>query len=182
MSHMTLRNTTDFIAQYLVMKGDQVVARIPGIGPNAQMKVPTNNVYQVVATAIIEGNTYTSAPLDVTGATGFKAQVIQVQAQGTYEFDVVETASLNASQLQFQKTCLMPVTFKILKNGQVLQSVVVSGDFKMKTVNIGDTYSIFAIINGVTTDTVSTTNPRAIITAITDDTIMEHDYFTLVVG
>ena len=182
MSYMTFHNKTDYIAQYVVMKGEQVVARLPGIPSNAKIQVPTDSAYQVVATAIVAGNTHITAPLDVNGATGFKAQVIQLRAQGSYGFDMVETPSLNAGQLQFQKTCLMPVTFQILMNGHVLQSVVVTDDFKTKALDIGDTYSIFAVINGITIDTVSTTDPGATITAIADDTIMEYGYFTLVVG
>ncbi len=182
MSYMTFRNKTGYIAQYVVTKGEQVVARIPGIPPNAQMQVPTDNTYQVEATAVIDGNTYITAPLDVSGATGFRAQVIQAPTQDTYAFEMVEIPSLNPGQLQFQKTCLGPVSFTILLNGRVLQSVQVVDDFSMKTLEISDTYSIYAIVNGITTDTISTTDPSAVITAITGDTTLDHGYFTLTVG
>ncbi len=179
MSALTLRNHTDWTTQYVVRRGDQVIARLPGLVPGAQLQVPTTAVYQVVATTVIEGNTYTSAPLEVTGAAGFLARVRQVVAQGTYEFEVIELSSTRPDELQFRKTSLSPVTFSISRNGVVLQNVVVANSFEMVTLNIGDTYSIYAVINGVTTDTVTTTNPAATITAIADTSDLEFGYFTL---
>lgn len=182
MSFLTLRNHTAYIAQFVVSRGQQVIARIPGLAPGAQLQVPTAAVYQVVATTVIEGNTYTSAPLEVTGAAGFLAQVRQDVVQGTYEFEVVETPSTRPDQLQFRKTSLSPVTFTIARNGVMLQTLVVANSFQMVTLNIGDTYSIFAVINGVTTDTVTTTDPDATITAIADTSNLKFGYVTLQVG
>lgn len=181
MSHLTLRNTTAYVAQYVVLNGQQVIARLPGLMPNAQMAVPTGHTYQVVATTVIDGNTYTSAPLDVSGAAAFLAQVRQVYAQGTYEFEVVELPSTRPDQLQFQKTNLAPVSFTISKDGVSLQTVVVSNSFDVQVLDIGDTFYVYAVINGVTTDAVTTTNPNAVITAQNDDGTLEFGYFTLVV-
>lgn len=182
MSFLILRNNTAFIAQFVVSRGQQVIARIPGLAPGAQLQVPTAAVYQVVATTVIEGNTYTSAPLEVTGAAGFLAQVRQHAAQGTYQFEAVQVASTRPDELQFRKTSLSPVTFTIARNGVMLQTLVVANSFQMVTLNIGDTYSIFAVINGVTTDTVTTTDPDATITAIADTSGLEFGYVTLQVG
>lgn len=182
MSHLTLRNTTAYVAQFVVLNGQQVIARLPGLMPNAQLVVPTGHTYQVVATTVIDGNTYTSAPLDVSGPAAFLAQVRQVYAQGTYEFEVVELPSTRPDQLQFQKTSLAPVSFTISKDGVPLQTVVVGNSFDVQTLTIGDTFYVYAVINGVTTDTVTTTNPNAVITAQNDDGTLEFGYFRLVVG
>ncbi|WOS41150.1 hypothetical protein [Xanthomonas rydalmerensis] len=182
MKNMTLRNNTKYVAQFVVTKGQQVVARIPGIEPNSSMLVPTDNAYEVTATAVIDGNTYISAPLQVSGPTGFLAQVLQVRAQGTYEFNVVEVPSLNPSQLQFQKTCLSPVTFTITKNKRPLQSVVVNDSFEVQSLDISDTYYVYAVVNGVTTDTLTTSNPESTITASTDSSDLERGYATLDLG
>lgn len=179
MSHLTLRNTTAYVAQYVVLNGQQVIARLPGLMPHAQLVVPTGHTYQVVATTVIDGNTYTSAPLDVSGPAAFLAQVRQVYAQGTYEFEVVELPSTRPDQLQFQKTSLAPVSFTISKDGVPLQTVVVSNSFEVQTLDIGDTFYVYAVINGVTTDTVTTTNPNAVITAQNDDGTLEFGLFTL---
>jgi hypothetical protein len=179
MSSMSILNKTTFIAQFVIRKGEQIIARLPGIAPGASMTVPTDDSYQVTAMAVIDGNTYTSAPMDVSGPTGFLAQVIQVRAQGTYEFNVVETPSHAPNQLQFQKTCLSPVTYTIAKNGKALQTVVVRDSFETVTLDISDTFYIYAVVNGVTTDTVVTTNPSATVTAVQDTSDLEYGYYSL---
>lgn len=182
MSFLTFLNETKWIVQYVVRRGEQVIARLPGLAPGAQLQVPDTNIYQVTATTVIAGNTYTSAPVQVTGGAGFIAEVRQSSAQGTYELEVVQVASSRPDQLQFQKTSLSPVTFAISRDGVLLQSVVVPNSFEIRTLDIADTYSIYAVINGITTGTVSTTNPAATITAVADTSSLEDGYFTLVVS
>jgi hypothetical protein len=179
MSALTFLNTTPYIAQFVVFKGEQIVARLPGIAPNAQLQVPSDDTYQVTASTILEGNTYTSAPATVSGAMGFVAQVKQNNVQGTYDFEMKVEASNSADQMVFQKTTINPVTFSISKNGVLLQNVVVQNSFLVKTLQIGSTYSMYAVINGVTTDTTQTNNPNAVITAQLDNTDLESGYFTL---
>jgi len=179
MNNMTLYNHTKSITQFVVKKGEQIIARIPGIAPGASMQVPTDNKFEVTAMAVIDGNTYTSAPMDVSGSCGFLAQVLQVKAQGTYEFNVVEIASRSPSQLQFQKTCISPVTFTITKNKKPLQIVVVGDAFEVQTVDISDTFYVYAVVNGVTTETFVTNNPAATIVATVDDSDLEYGYATL---
>lgn len=182
MSALTLRNHTDWIAQYVVHRGDQVIARLPGLAPGAQLQVPTTAVYQVVATTVIDSNTYASAPLEVTGAAGFLARVRQVEPQGTYVFEVVEVPSSRPDQLQFQQASVSPVAFTLSKDGVWLQNVVVANRFQMQAFDIGDTFSVYAVVNGVTTDTVWTTDPDATITVVADASTLEQGYFTLEVG
>lgn len=179
MSSITLRNNTKYVAQYVVKKGQQVIARIPGIEPNAQMTIPTNETFEVVATAVIDGNTYTSAPQDVQGSTGFLAQILQVPAQGTYEFDVQEVASKTPNALEFQKTCLSAVTFTITKDGKPLQNVVVKDGFMTQTLDISDTFYVYAVVNGVTTAVTTFTNASAVVTANTDTSDLENGYVSL---
>lgn len=69
MRQLTLRNHAAYIAQLVAFNGGQMVTRIPGVAPVAQVP-PTTSAYQVRASAVIVGNTHTSAPIDVTGATG----------------------------------------------------------------------------------------------------------------
>ena len=179
MSVLTFLNTTGYIAQFVVNKGDQVVARLPGIKSNASMNVPTDDTYTVTASTILDGNTYTSAPSVVSGAACFVARVLQSNVQGTYDFELLQEASTSADEMVFQKTTIGPVTFNISKDGVYLQSVVVPDSFRSVSLAIGNTYSMYAVINGVTTDTVQTTNPNATITALLDTSDLESGYFTL---
>jgi hypothetical protein len=182
MSHLTLSNTTSYIAQFVVSRSQQVIARVPGLAPGAQLQVPVTDDYTVVATTVIDGNTYTSAPLNVTGAASFLAQVRQDAAQGTYVFEVVEAPSTRPDELQFQKTTLGPVAFTLSRNGVLLQSVVVTDSFRTKTLETAEEFMIYAIVNGITTAPVMTTNPDATITAVVDTSTLDEGYFTLVVS
>ncbi|SMC19069.1 hypothetical protein SAMN02745857_00630 [Andreprevotia lacus DSM 23236] len=182
MSQITLHNQTAYIAQYIINKGQQIIARLPGLAPQATLSVPVEHIYEVVATTIVDGNTYTSAPATISGATSFLAQIKQNAQQGTYDFEMVVGPSSKGDELQFQKTTLAPVTFTISENGRALQSIVVTDSFMVQTLQISDTYSIYAVINGVTTDTVTTNNPNATVSAVTDTTDLAPGYFTLVVS
>jgi hypothetical protein len=179
MSALTFLNSTNYVAQFVARRGDQVIARLPGIAPGARLSVPTAESFEVAASTILNGNTYTSAPVAVNGATHFLAQVKQVPAQGTYQFEVVTTPSSAANQMQFEKTSLGPVTFQIMQRGVPLQSIVVADSFTLVTLEISDVYSIYAVINGVTTDSVTTSNPNATITAVAETSDMEFGYYTL---
>lgn len=182
MSTMTFTNQTSFAAQFVVKKGDQVVARLPRVEHGAMLSLPLNDSFDIVASTVLDGNTYTSAPATVSSATRFLAQVKQEVNQGTYRFEMVTTASSSTLEMQFEKTCLNPVTFSISQNGVPLQYVVVPNSFELVTLAIGDTYSIYAVINGVTTDIATTSNPDAHVTAVADTTDLEAGYFTLVIS
>lgn len=177
---ITLLNITDFDAEYVVRKGQLIVAHLPAITPNASLSVPTDNLYEVIATTLIEGNTYISAPISDSDNRGFLAQVRQERVQGTYEFDVVYFPSHVPDHLVFQKTCLSPVTFVIRKDGKPLQSVVVDSIAENKVLDISNTFHIYAVINGVTTATLTTNNPNATITATNDSSDLEAGYYSLV--
>lgn len=180
---ITLRNSTDYIAQFVIKKGGLVIARLPGLAPQAQIDVPTNNTYTVIASTILDDNTYTSAPSEINSGPesgqSFLAQVLQNQAQGTYEFNVEVSPSPVANQMIFQKTCLNPVTFSVQQENRTLQNVVVSDSFSAVSLSIDDTYHVYAIINGITTETFSTSSASATITAIDDSSSSGAGYFTL---
>lgn len=52
----------------------------------------------------------------------------------------------------------------------------------METLALDDTFHVYAVVNGITTATVTTTNPDATITSIVDTSQMERGYFTLEVS
>ena len=182
MSTLTLLNQTRFVAQYVVMKGEQIIARLPGIEPGAQISIPTNATYEVIATTVIDGNTYTSAPQSVQRSMGFVARVLQVRGQGTYVFDVQQIRNEAVNKLTFQKTCLSPVTFTISKDGVAVQNVVVPDSFQVESLDISDIFYVYAVVNGVTTETYEFANPNATITAVTDDSVLDNGYVSLVVS
>lgn len=182
MSALNFRNQTPYVAQFVVKKGQLVMARLPGVEPQAELHMPSDDVYSVVATTLIDGNTYSTAPVTATGPMEFLAQIKQNVKQGIYEFQMLMEPSSRADQMMFEKTTVGPVTFTILKNGTPVQSVVVSNSFMPEALTINDSYSVYAVINGITTETVQTTNPNAAITAVVDNTEIEAGYFMLTVA
>ncbi|WP_248744874.1 hypothetical protein [Pseudomonas sp. MWU12-2037] len=165
---ITLLNQTRYPAIYLVLKDQKVIVRQLDVNPHARAIIPVDDIYEVSATTLIDGNTYTSAPMTASGGMGFLAQVLQSPSQEAYDFDMVMFQNVAPNQLAFQKTCLNPVTFTISKNGKPLQNIVVTSSFQTQTLDISNTFSIHAVINGVTTDEVTTSNPKATVTAVND--------------
>jgi hypothetical protein len=182
MSALTFRNQTLYIAQFVAKQGELIMARLPGVEPQAELHVQADDEYSVVATTMIEGNTCSTAPATVTGPVQLLAQVTQNAAEGTYEFEMLTEPSPQADQIMFQKTTIGPVTFTLFKNGAAVQSVVVQDSFKTESLTINGSYSAYAVINGITTETVQTTNPNAVITAVVDNSEFEPGYFSLTVA
>lgn len=166
MNAFRITNQTPFPAYFVLARGQQIIARLSDVAAGASIEVPAQQKFSVVASTILGGNSYTTAPQVFSGASGFLAQVRQQAQHGALNFELISLPSSQANQLQFQKTSLAPVSFILSDAQQELQTVVVSNSFQMTSLNIADTYSIYAVINGVTTDTLSTDNPAATISAV----------------
>ena len=182
MPFLSLQNHTRFPVVFVVKKGERTIARTPPTAPGAILRVPDTQTCTVVAATVIEGNTYTSAPITVTGPAGFLARVLQHTPQGTYLFEMQELPPHGPDRLEFQTTTLSPVTFTISNNGIHLQAVIVNDAFKIVSLSLADTFSIYAIINGVTTEVIQTGDPDAVVTAIEDTSDLEHGCYMLVIG
>lgn len=182
MSALTLTNNTSYTAQYLIHRGGLALARLPGVAPGATLSVPEVEDFAITASTLLDGNIYTSAPVTANGATRFLAQVVQAIPQSVYVFEVVTGPSTASNQMQFEKTSLNPVTFQIMHQGIPVQDVVVVDSFEMVTMDISEVYSIYAVINGITTDSVTTSNPNATVTAVSETSDTGFGYFTLVVS
>ena len=179
---ITLMNQTNYVAQFVVCQGELIINKYIELAPEAMLEVPTGWTAEIHAVTMIEGNTYTSATTTVTGPAGFLAQTKQIQQQDSYEFEVVEVAYTAPNELQFQQTCRSPVVFNISINGKPQQAVVVDNSFTIKSVNIGTTYSIYAVINGITTEVAQTSNHAATVTAIVDTSVFEQGFYSLLVS
>lgn len=182
MQKITILNQTNHGAQFFIRKGAQVIARLPSIAPGGTAVISTDDHFEVVATTMLDGNTYTSPPMVVQGSMSFLARILQIAAQGTYDFNVQQSPSTAANTLTFEKSCTGPVTFTISKNGMAMQNVVVSNSFEMQTLDVGDTYYAYAVVNGITTQTVEFVNPESTITASIDDAAVAPGYVVLKVS
>lgn len=170
---ITLLNTTSFDAHFRVMKGEQVVTSVLAIPQNASVQIRTGNQYTVTASTTIDGNVYTSAPMSVEGNAGFLAQVIQDKLQQTATFNVVNTANASLTELQFERTCLADVLFTISRDGKPLQNIVLRDSVMQSTLTLSENWSISAVINGITTGTVTTGDMNARIRATQGDSMVD---------
>jgi hypothetical protein len=162
MSNVTLRNGTAVPVEFVVAIEDHVLGR-PYVERGCQAAVPTN-LYQVTAATLLEGNRYMTAPVDVSPGTGFLARILQRFQQGTYEF-TLSVFGAPPGVFIFEKATIGPVTFTIVKLGIVSDSVVVTNAFLHKTVVLDvDTYSVVALVKGVVTASVVTTDLNATVT------------------
>ncbi|WMS87014.1 hypothetical protein [Pleionea litopenaei] len=177
--NITLINDTAYVAQFVVRKGDQVIARIPGVEPKGKIQVPTADSYQVRATTILNKNTYQTAPKSANPGDKFLAQVLQISDQGTYDFQIVEGAGSKPDSMEFESTTNTPVIFNVMKDGKPLQSVTVSDNFNSESLYVGSNFYIYAVINGVTTATLNTNDGSAVISAENNTSALEADYFHL---
>jgi hypothetical protein len=175
---LTLANKSTSIAQFIVYKGQQIICKLPGVAPGGSVGIPTDDTYEVYATTTFKGNLYTSAPVSVDGSMVFTARVRQSRAEGSYSFVLETSPSAAADTLQFEKTCLNPVTFTILKDSVPLQSIVVKDTFTDISLDITETYSVYAVCEGITTDTVVTSNPQATLTLTASNSWLESGYAT----
>jgi hypothetical protein len=162
---MTLRNDTFYPATFQVKKGGVVIARMPAIVHGAAVQIPTSEAYTVVASTVIDGNTYTSAPISFFGAACFVARVLQHGAQSTYQFEMVQAPPRSADHLEFQNTTRAPVTFILSHAGIWLQTVVARDAFDTVSIPLTGGYTVYAVINGITTDLLQTDDPDAVIAA-----------------
>ena len=178
-SAITLLNTTKHPAQIKVTKGDLVIVFMPSLKPGQTVVVPTTDTYDVVASTTIDGNTYSSAPMTVTSATSFLARVVQDYSQGTYVFDVQQSSSTDSSQMQFQSSWRDTVTFTLSKDGKTLQNVVCADAFNMQLLQLGDTFTFQAIVDGVTTDIQESDDPNTVCTAVNDTTMRNAGFYTI---
>lgn len=179
---ITLFNSTKVSAQYLVLKGDQIVASLPATAAGGSVTIPTDNIYTVSAQTTIDSNVYTSAQTKVNSGVGFRAEIKQDFVQQTYVFEMVEIPASKPNQLEFEKTCKSDVIFTIYKDGKPLQPVALTNAFLKTALALSDTYSISAIIDGITTDTITTTNSNATINAVYDTATGFEGYVTLVLN
>lgn len=168
MSALRLSNQTHFPAYFVISRGQQIIARLPNLNAGASAEIPTQQVFNVTASTIINGATLTTAAQSFEGAAGFLAQVRQNIREGHLEFELISVPPRQPNQVQFQKTSLAPVSFTLSANNHYLQTVVVSNSYQLISLDLADTYSIYAVINGVTTELVSTSDPSAAIDAVVD--------------
>ena len=168
MSAFTALNTTTFPGMLVINKGvpggpSNMFGRVAVAASGGTAIIPTTESYAVIASITMEdGNTYTSSPMTLpNGCQNLTAQMLVTG--GTFTFQVLTAAGTTPNQFTLVNTCRQPVTFNITatpaspQGVPILTSAVVVNQLDTVGVSTVETYTFQGIINGITTETLTTT-------------------------
>jgi hypothetical protein len=163
--------------EFRLSQGNHQIARI-GVHAGGQASIPTTTNYQVQAYTSMGDFSLTSNTLsfNATSAT-LLAQVLT--EDGFYDFRLVQSPGSQPSALVCENTWRNPVQFKITQPGTPVQIVTVVDEHNNTTVSTAQQWQCYAIANGITTQTVTITDPNATITLTPDN---DDESFTLTVS
>jgi hypothetical protein len=153
--------------EFRLSQGSNQIARI-GVASGGQASVPTTTNYSVQAFTTMGDFSLTSNTLsfNTTSAT-LLAQVLT--EDGFYDFQLVQSAGSKPSALVCENTWRNPVQFTISQPGSPMQIVTVVDEHNNTTVSTAQQWQCYAIANGITTATVTITNPNSVITITPDN-------------
>jgi hypothetical protein len=174
----TLLNATRNSAEFRVLQGTLQVARI-GVAPGASAVIPLGSDYSVQAMTNLGSFTLTSAPLTFDATSVHLLAQMKMSDSGLYEFQLVQANAAQPDTFLFENTWRNPVQFTVALDGNPTPAVLVVDKNNTVTVSTAQQWDIYAIIDGITTQTVRTDNPGATITAVQD---ANEDGYALVVS
>ncbi|NUP07805.1 MAG: hypothetical protein HOW73_17290 [Polyangiaceae bacterium] len=171
MSTIVLANATtrsdDTSAEFRLFQGNNQIARI-GVHPGAKAGVPTTASYTARATTSMGDFTLTSNTLTFSdNSTNLLAQV--VTENGYYDFQLTQMSGTQPSTILCENTWREPVQFTLAQPGTPVQIVTVVDEHNNTPISTAQQWQCYAIVNGITTGTVSTTNPNATFTVVADN-------------
>jgi hypothetical protein len=153
--------------EFRLFQGSNQIARI-GVHAGGQASIPTTTNYQVQASTSMGDFSLTSNPVsfNATSAT-LTAQVLT--EDGFYDFRLVQSSGTHPSALVCENTWRNPVQFTITQPGTPVQIITVVDEHNNTVVSTAQQWQCYAIANGITTQTVTLTNPNATITLTADN-------------
>ena len=154
-------------AEFRVYQNDQQVARI-GVHQGGQASVPTQMEYTVQATTQMGEFALMSNPVS------FQESSINVLArvlseQGYHDFQLVTSPGTQSSAIVLENTWEKPVQFNLSRPNSPVQIVTVVDEHNHGSISTAQQWTIYAIVNGITTENVETVDPNATITLLSDN-------------
>lgn len=170
MSAITLVNTVPAssanTAEFRLSQGSNQIARV-GVHAGGTASIPTTSSWQVQATTTMGDFSLTSNVIAFSGTSAsITAQVLS--QEGFYDFQIVQSPGQQPSAIVLENTWRNPVQFQITQPGSPIQIINVVDEHNNTTVGTAQQWSIYAIINGITTPNVVITDPNATVTALQD--------------
>lgn len=174
----TLVNTTPTSAEFRVLQGSNQIAKV-SVAPGASARMPMGNAYSVSATTMIGGLALTTATVSFKAHSAFLIARVKLSAPGLYGFELLRIGATQPKAIVLENTWRAPVTFNITRNDSPIDILTVVDAYDELPVSTAQQWQIFAIVNGMTTPSVQTTNPDATITVYPDT---DDDNYTLTVS
>lgn len=181
MSTFQLQNQTTgkqaATAEFHIARGNIAWARM-SVQQCAEASVPTNvRQYAIQATTDLGDFKLESNLIDFSGDAA-RFHVEMLMENGEYDFRLTQLPSTQPSAFVFESDWREPVLFTITPSNGMRQSCVVVDEHNTVSVSTAQNWTVFAIVNGLTTENAIIGNPNATITVLnTNDT----DGYTLVV-
>lgn len=167
-------------AEFRLFQGDEdknLIAR-QGVHSGALATIPTTSSYTAQAVTKMGDFTLTSNPVTFSNPSqNLLAQVLT--ENGYFDFQLVAMSGSQPSAIVCENTWRQPVQFTISQPGTPVQIVTVADEHNNSVVSTVQQWECYAIIDGITTESVITTNPSATITVTADN---NDDSYTLTVS
>jgi len=171
MSQITLANNVPTsntpAAEFRLLQGANQIARI-GVHAGGAAAVPTTTSYNVQATTSMGDFTLTSNALTFSDTSALVlAQVLN--EDGYFDFQLIQLPGTQPSAITLENTWRSPVQFTITQPGTPVEIINVVDESNNAIVSTAEQWSCYAIVNGITTATVTTNNPNATFTVTADN-------------
>lgn len=164
---LTLANKTTFLAQFRICQGSTQVARV-GVHQGGSALVPMGgSSYTVQAMTSLGDFSLTSNTVQLDASSVHL--VAQVMAdEGYFDFQVVQQGATQVNAIVCENTWRTPVVFKFTRNGSPVQITTVVDEHDSVSITTAQQWTVYAIVNGITTQPVQITDPRATLTVEQD--------------
>jgi hypothetical protein len=164
------------LAEFHVTQSGLLVARV-GVHAGASEYVPTGSNYTVQATTTMGDFTLTSNPVSFTDSS---ANLVgrMLMEDGYYDFQLVLSPGSQPDALVLENAWRKPIEFSITKPNSPFHVVTVVDELNIGEVSTRETYEVYAIVNGISTEPVTFSDRSATVTLVADPA----DTFRLVVS
>lgn len=163
-------------AEFRLLRGESMVARV-GVYAGGKASVPSQGT-GFTAVAMTQMNSMSLTSNEVSFSSGSQVLLAQfVSASGVPCFQLVAAPGTQDKAIVCENTWREPVQFIITEPGTPFQVVTVVDEHNTAPVTTVQQWECYAIVNGITTATVTITDPNAVVTLLA-----EEDGYTLALG
>lgn len=154
-------------AEFQVSQGSQTIAKSK-VNAGESTSIPTTANYQVQALTQMGDFVLTSNTLTFNQSSA--TVVAQMSTDdGSYDFQIVQMAGIQPNAIALENTWRSPVQFKLSQPGNPTQINSVVDVRSSNLVSTSQSWTAYAIANGITTPTVTFSDPDTVLTLTAND-------------